>query len=291
MQRRTAHVQHNSGGVAIAEDVCRVRREDGYWGLRDMPWSLCQLRIGLQCRGRRLLSMSPTPASSPKRHFTLPKRRKRPAKRRQTGRRVWLWRLLGMVLLLALGWFGWLYLAINAVADHDEARPADAIAVFGAAEYGGRPSPVLHARLDHAVELYQEQMAPLVITLGGGSELDKGKTEGGVGRDYLLANGVPYEQIVAETHSVDTEQQVRRLAEIARERRLKRIVVVSDGTHLFRVRKLCQDAGLTVYTSPRGPLGHIDDYDLALRYFHEMLSYTLLRLHLNFGWLHGRVDA
>ena len=79
---------------------------------------------------------------------------------------------------------------------------------FGAAEYGGRPSPVLHARLDHAVELYREQMAPLVITLGGGSQLDKGMTEGGVGRDYLLANGVPYERIVAETQSVDTEQQV-----------------------------------------------------------------------------------
>ena len=86
---------------------------------------------------------------------------------------------------------------------------------------------------------------------------------------------------MAETHSVDTEQQVRRLAEIARQRHLKRIVVVSDGTHLFRVRKLCQDAGLIVYTSPRGTLGNIDDYDLMLRYFHEMLSYTLLRLHVD----------
>lgn len=240
--------------------------------------------------------MSMDSTSPPKRRFRLPKRRPKPrgpsaAKRRKAGAGVWLRRLLGVLLLAVLGWFVWLYLQIDAVAGHDGARPADAIAVFGAAEYGGRPSPVLHARLDHAVELYREQMAPLVITLGGGSDLDKGMTEGGVGRDYLLANGVPYDRIVAETHSVDTEQQVRRLAEIARERRLRSIVVVSDGTHLFRVRKLCQDAGLTVYTSPRGTLGHIDDYDLALRYFHEMLSYTLLRLHLNFGWLHGRVDA
>jgi uncharacterized SAM-binding protein YcdF (DUF218 family) len=116
-------------------------------------------------------------------------------------------------------------------------------------------------------------------------------TEGGVGRDYLLANGVPYEQIVAETESVDTEEQVRRLAVIAHERRLKSIVVVSDGTHLFRIRRLCEDAGLSVYTSPRERLGNIDDYDLALRYFHEMLSYTLIRLHIDFGWLHGRADA
>lgn len=235
--------------------------------------------------------MSSSASSSPRRRTRPAKPITRPEKRRQPGVQRLLRRLLGVALLFALGWFAWLYLKIGATAGEDQARPADAIAVFGAAEYGGRPSPVLHARLDHAVELYREQIAPLVITLGGGSNLDKGMTEGGVGRDYLLANGVPYERIVAETQSVDTEQQVKSLAEIARQRNLHSIVVVSDGTHLFRVRKLCQDAGLTVYTSPRESLGHIDDYDLSLRYFHEMLSYTLLRLHLNFGWMHGRADA
>jgi uncharacterized SAM-binding protein YcdF (DUF218 family) len=210
----------------------------------------------------------------------------KPVKRRKASERHPLRWLVGVVLLVALLWGGWLYFQINAVAARDEARPADAIAVFGAAEYSGRPSPVLHARLDHAVELYREEIAPLVITLGGGNDRDSGLTEGGVGRDYLLANGVPYDQIVAETSSTDTEQQVARLAEIARARHLNSIVVVSDGTHLFRVQKLCEDAGLIVYTSPRGPLGHIDGFDLALRYFHEMLSYTALRLHLD-GWVHG----
>jgi uncharacterized SAM-binding protein YcdF (DUF218 family) len=202
--------------------------------------------------------------------------------------RTLLSRLLGLVLVVAVLWFGWLYFQIRSVAGQDQARTADAIAVFGAAEYSGRPSPVLHARLDHAVELFREDRAPLVITLGGGSDRDSGMTEGGVGRDYLLANGIPYDQIVAETHSVDTEQQVARLAEIARQRHLNSIVVVSDGTHLFRIRKLCEDAGLMVYTSPRAALGHIDGWDESQRYFHEMLSYTLLRLHLNFGWLHGK---
>jgi uncharacterized SAM-binding protein YcdF (DUF218 family) len=214
-----------------------------------------------------------------------------PTRRRESTGRLVLRRLLGLVLLVALGWFCWLYFEINAVARQDEARTADAIAVFGAAEYAGRPSPVLHARLDHAVELYREQIAPVVVTLGGGSNRDSGKTEGGVGRDYLLANGVPYDRIIAETDSFDTEQQVSRLAEIAREKHLNSIVVVSDGTHLFRIRKLCEDAGLIVYTSPRPALGHIDGYDMGLRYFHEMLSYTLLRLHLNFGWMHGKADA
>jgi uncharacterized SAM-binding protein YcdF (DUF218 family) len=225
--------------------------------------------------------MTPSPSSAVR----------RPGSGRGSRTRRWLRRLAGLVLLAVVGWFGWLYLRINAVAVQDEARPADAIAVFGAAEYSGRPSPVLHARLDHAVELYREEIAPLVITLGGGSDRDSGMTEGGVGRDYLLANGVPYDRIIAETESVDTEQQVARLAEIARTRKLKSIVAVSDGTHLFRVRELCEDAGLTVYTSPRPALGHIDGWDMAQRYFHEMLSYTLLRLHLDFGWIHGKADA
>jgi uncharacterized SAM-binding protein YcdF (DUF218 family) len=193
-------------------------------------------------------------------------------------------------LLAALVWFGWLYTQIKDVEDRDEARPADAIAVFGAAEYLGHPSPVLHARLDHAAELYEEKIAPLVITLGGGSAGDAGNTEGAVGRDYLLAKGVPYEAIVAETRSIDTEEQVGDLASIARSRGLKRIVVVSDGTHLFRIQKECEAAGLAVYTSPRAPLGHVDRWDLAMRYMHEMLSYTLVKLHLNLEWLHGKVE-
>ncbi len=201
------------------------------------------------------------------------------------------WWLLGLVLMVVLGWVGWLYFQINAVAARDEARPADAIAVFGAAEYSGRPSPVYHARLDHAVSLYRKQIAPLIVTLGGGSDKDSGKTEGGVGRDYLLANGVPFNDIIAETHSVDTRQQAIRLAAIAREHRLAHIVVVSDGTHLFRIRKLCEDAGLEVYTSPRPALGHIGTWDLWMRYFHEILSYTALRLNLNGTFLHRWVDG
>jgi len=241
--------------------------------------------------------MSSTSSNSQKRRRPAKQPRFRTHRRRPLAGRQgatvgrWLLRgLLGAVALAALGWIGWLTVEINAVAGRDEARPADAIAVFGAAEYGGRPSPVLHARLDHAVDLYQMRIAPLIITLGGGGDRDRGLTEGGVGRDYLLANGVPYQRIVAETESVDTEQQVASLAEIAQERGLRSIVVVSDGTHLFRIAQLCQNAGLTVYTSPRARLGNIDNYDLMLRYFHEMSSYTLLRLHVKVGWLRGRAD-
>jgi uncharacterized SAM-binding protein YcdF (DUF218 family) len=208
-------------------------------------------------------------------------------RRRGTSRSLFLRRLLGVVLLIATAWCVWVYQQIAAVAGEDNAVPADAIAVFGAAEYSGHPSPVLHARLDHAVELYRKQIAPLIVTLGGGSDKDSGNTEGGVGRDYLLANGVPFGNIIAETHSIDTEQQVRRLAAIAHENNLRHIVVVSDATHLFRIRELCKDAGLDVYTSPRPTLGHISNYDMAMRYFHEIVSYTASRLNLNIDWLHG----
>jgi len=196
-----------------------------------------------------------------------------------------------VVLLLILGWFGWVYRQIRATADIDNAQPADAIAVFGAAEYAGRPSPVLHARLDKAVSLYDKDMAPVIVTLGGGSDKDSGKTEAGVGRDYLLANGVPFDKIIAETKSFDTEEQVNSLTNIAGREGFHHIIVVSDGTHLFRIALLCRRAGLDVYTSPRAALGRIDDIDRAERMMHEMLSYTALRMNLRASrvhlWLEG----
>ena len=214
--------------------------------------------------------------------------------RARTTSEVFLTRLLLLVLLITTTWCVWVYRQINAVANHDEAQPSDAIAVFGAAEYAGHPSPVFHARLDHAVDLYRKHIAPIIITLGGGSDKDSGNTEGGVGRDYLLANGVPFRDIIAETRSLDTEQQVHRLTAIAQENRFHRVVVVSDGTHLYRIRELCRIAGLNVYTSPRPALGHISSYDTVMRYFHEILSYTALRLNLNSNglrsWLEGKPD-
>ena len=217
----------------------------------------------------------------------------KPAKRRRP-LLTFLRRMLGLVLLVALVWTLWVVHRINQVASEDQAQPADAIAVFGAAEYSGRPSPVFHARLDHAVSLYEKQIAPAIVTLGGGSDRDSGKTEGGVGRDYLLAEGVPYSAIIAETHSFTTSQQAKRLAQIAREHGFHHLVVVSDPTHLFRIQALCQQNGLDVYTSPRPALGHIDDYDLSLRYFHEVVSYTALRLRLNetrlYRWFDGKGD-
>jgi uncharacterized SAM-binding protein YcdF (DUF218 family) len=193
-------------------------------------------------------------------------------------------RLLRSVILIVLAavvaWVAWVYGQIRYFADRDEARAADAIAVFGAAEYDGRPSPVLRARLDHALDLYGRKLAPLVITLGGGDEGDR-HSEGSVGQEYLLAHGVPESAIIAETQSDNTEQSAARLAVIVRANHLNRILVVSDGTHLFRVHALCERAGLNIYTSPRPVMGSISWQESLSRMAHEIVSYTAWRLHLH----------
>ncbi len=196
-----------------------------------------------------------------------------------TRTRVLLWTLSTLVAGGAV-WVLWVSGQIRFYAERDESRPADAIAVFGAAEYDGRPSPVLRARLDHALELYRRGLAPLVITLGGGDPADR-HSEGGVGHDYLLAHGVPEQSIIAETQSDNTEESAERLAVIARANGLKNIVVVSDGTHLFRIHAICERDGLRVYTSPR-PVGRpIPRDQRAERLMHEILSYTAWRLHMH----------
>jgi uncharacterized SAM-binding protein YcdF (DUF218 family) len=99
-----------------------------------------------------------------------------------------------------------------------------------------------------------------------------------VGHDYLLAHGVPEDQIIAETQSTNTEESAARLAAIARENHLNRILAVSDGTHLFRIRALSASMGLTVFTSPRAEARPLGFWDSARRLMHEMASYTLWRM-------------
>jgi uncharacterized SAM-binding protein YcdF (DUF218 family) len=188
-----------------------------------------------------------------------------------------------VVLILAsilgfLGWSCWVYVQIENYAGLDQAAPSGAIGVLGAAEYDGQPSPVFRARLDHARELYNRGLAPLIITLGGTSG-DK-YSEGAVGRDYLMSLGVPESAIIAETESRDTEEQAHRIAIIARANGLRRLVVVSDGTHLFRIHEICAADGLDVLTSPRTRVSVGGGTAEAERIAHEILSYTAWRLRM-----------
>ncbi len=187
--------------------------------------------------------------------------------------------LLGILVLATIGWLLWVNAQIQYYAHLDESRPADAIAVFGAAEYDGRPSPVFRARLDHGLTLYRQGIAPLAITLGGAGDDDH--SEGAVGHDYLLAHGIPEDHIIAETQSSNTKESAERLAVIAAANHLQRIVVVSDGTHLFRIHALCAAEGLDVYTSPRPPGKPIGWWQATQRLWHEIASYTAWRLHMH----------
>jgi uncharacterized SAM-binding protein YcdF (DUF218 family) len=131
---------------------------------------------------------------------------------------------------------------IERQSTRDEARHADVILVLGAAEYRGRPSQVLRARLDHALELYQRKLAPLVLTTGGAGG-DPVFTEGGVGRSYLIAH--------VETEGETTVESTAMAGEIMRRMGLRSVIVVSDGYHIYRVKRMLQFRGLSVYGSPR----------------------------------------
>ena len=200
-------------------------------------------------------------------------------------RRNWIFRVI-VVLFLAsilgfLGWSCWVYVQIENYAGLDQAAKSDAIGVLGAAEYDGRPSPVFRARLDHARELYNRGIAPLVITLGGTSGDEY--SEGAVGRDYLMSLGIPESAIIQETESRNTEEQAHRIAVIARANNLRRLVVVSDGTHLFRIHEICAADGLDVLTSPRTRVSIGGGTAESERIAHEILTYTAWRLHLYGG--------
>ena len=140
--------------------------------------------------------------------------------------------------------------AILSDAGKQELHPADAIVVFGAAEYDGRPSPVLRARLDHADDLFRRGLAPVVITTGG-SAADPKYSEGGVGHDYLMRKGIPESALIAETQASDTAESAERVAAIMRKNHMSSCVAVSDAYHMFRIGMLLKHQGLQVYLAPR----------------------------------------
>jgi uncharacterized SAM-binding protein YcdF (DUF218 family) len=168
-----------------------------------------------------------------------------------------------------------LYFSIRQQSARDEAAPADAVVIFGAAEYNGAPSPVLKARLDHAFDLEQRGLAPLVITTGG-SGGDPQFTEAGVGRDYLIQQGVAEDKILADPLSLTTYESVKAVAFLLRQRHVYTCIAVSDGFHLYRVKLMFRSLGITAYTSPapESPI-EADSYLRTLHSLREMVYTTL----------------
>ncbi len=187
-------------------------------------------------------------------------------------------------LVLAAGLAILIFIAVSAIrvdreADLQQDHPADAIVVFGAAEYSGRPSPVYRARLDHAFELYQRGLAPLVITTGGSGE-DPSYSEGGVGRDYLMRRGIPENGLIAETQGADTAQSAERVGVILRTNGLHTCIAVSDEYHVFRIQKLLEHEGVQVYVAPRPGSRPHSGWQRFVAVLREAVSYTAWRLHI-----------
>ena len=164
-----------------------------------------------------------------------------------------VWKVLAAALAVLTLYIAYLSVRIGLQSLRDEARPSEVIMVLGAAEYRGRPSPVLRARLDHALELYLQRLAPRILTTGGAGG-DPVFTEGGVGRSYLISRGVPADAIIVETEGDSTLESTAMAGEIMRRMGLHTVIVVSDGYHIFRVKRMLESRGLTVYGSPRKEL-------------------------------------
>jgi uncharacterized SAM-binding protein YcdF (DUF218 family) len=173
-------------------------------------------------------------------------------KRRAMKRRAMKWAITvsSIVGACLVGYLVYIAGQIQQQSTVDDSRPADVIIVLGAAEYSGHPSPVLEARLNHALWLYLKGMAPHVITTGGAGG-DPVFTEGSVGRSYLTARGVPPEAIIVEGEGESTVRSVAAVAEIMQRMNFTSAIVVSDGYHIYRVKKMLESRGVTVYGSPR----------------------------------------
>lgn len=164
-------------------------------------------------------------------------------------RRSWGRLLAGSIVVILL--LLWLASAAAVViwGSRDRARKADAIVVLGAAQYVGRPSPVLKARLDHAIALWSRGLAPLLIVTGGMGAGDT-TSEGAVSRQYAMRHGVPDRAILVESEGRSTRESLETVATMMQTRDLQRAVLVSDPFHMLRLSILAGGLGLTPYTSP-----------------------------------------
>ena len=171
----------------------------------------------------------------------------------------------GLLLLAAVIVYTVSLVMVLVVSQQDERQPADAIVVLGAAQYNGRPSPVLRARLDHALGLYRERLAPLVVVTGGVGRGDT-TSEAMVGRRYLIGHGVPADAVVAQGDGRTTMASMTAVSGWLAGRGLHRVILVSDPFHMFRLRLEARRTALEAYTSPTESSPISENPVLELRY-------------------------
>ena len=158
---------------------------------------------------------------------------------------------MGLMAAFALGAIYYVVTVIQvwSVGDSDQARRVDAIVVLGAAQYDGRPSPQLQARLDHVVDLWSRHLAPLVVVTGG-KKLGDRFTEASASAAYLARQGVDPQAILQEDNGHSSWESLVGVARLLDERGASRVLLVSDPFHSLRIRLIAQELGLTAYVSP-----------------------------------------
>lgn len=155
--------------------------------------------------------------------------------------------LAGVIALaLAFGWASW---RIWDVGSRDDQRSADAIVVLGAAQYNGRLSAILKARLEHAIDLFRAGRAPYLVMTGGKAEGDI-TTEAASARAFAIQAGVPSSAILMENRGRTTLESLRGVAAVLEGHGLRTAIFVSDRSHMLRVLRIARDAGITAYGSP-----------------------------------------
>ena len=158
---------------------------------------------------------------------------------------VWLWRLFMLLLLWLLGVAAW----IIWVGDRDQAAPADAIIVLGAAAYDAKPSPVFEERIRHGLELYRQGYAPKLIFTGGFGGTGARFSESQVARRYALKQGIPARDILIESRSRTTRQNLVEAKRLMEARGMRRAILVSDPLHMARALRLSDELGIDALAS------------------------------------------
>lgn len=198
---------------------------------------------------RRPGRVRPGTPGAPRRSSALGRGRPSPGNWRRRRRVPIPLRVVLALFVGALGYYGFNVVQVYGTGRSDQARPVDAIVVLGAAQYDGRPSAQLAARLDHVVTLYGDGLAPLIVVTGGKQPEDR-FTEAEASRDYLVERGVPSSVIVLEGEGHSTYQSLTGVAELLAARNVRRVLVVTDPFHSLRSRMIAADVGLDAYVSP-----------------------------------------
>jgi vancomycin permeability regulator SanA len=200
------------------------------------------------------------------------------------------WRIVAVsvavLVALLLGYYLITLWQVWSTGRSEQARPVDAIVVMGAAQYDGRPSPQLAARLDHVVEIWPDDNAPLVVVTGGNQPGDR-FTEAQASATYLTERGIPESVILLENDGSDTIDSLDRVAAMLDERGLDTVLIVTDPYHALRSRMVAEEHGLTAYVSPTDT-SVVTGANSLSRHLKEAAVISVAQV-VGFGWLSGLI--